>query len=265
MLKTKDAALRVFKQFVALVETRYSAKVKAVMSDFGGEYKSLKFDSYVKDLGIEIRVSAPRTPQQNGRAERLNRMIMDKAEAMRHYASIPLSWWEFAVSHAVYVYNRTPVRHLNWQTPYKLLTGETPDVTNLRVFGCLARVWIHPDNRKGKLSPKAAPMVFLYPIGVKGYLFMKTRDNSMYIGTKAIFDERLFPKSEGFTLPKFTPIHHLSDDPTTTTDSNPSLEENQLRQKCRGSSIAPNKVVHPPALESDSGSDDQPDAPAGPA
>jgi transposase InsO family protein len=199
LLKTKDEVLLRFKQFVSWVERQYSSKIKAVKSDFGGEYKSLKFDKYVKDLGIEVQASAPRTPQQNGRAERLNRTIMDKAEAMRHYASIPPSWWEFAVSHAVYVYNRTPVRRLKWQTPYKLLTGVTPDVSNLRVFGCLSWVWIHPDNRKNKLSAKAAPMIFLgYPKGVKGYQFMRIGDNSPYVGTKAVFDERLFPKVAGF-------------------------------------------------------------------
>jgi hypothetical protein len=41
------------------------------------------------------------------------------------------------------------------------------------VVGSLAWVWIHPDNRKDKLAPKASPMIFLgYPKGVKGYLFM---------------------------------------------------------------------------------------------
>ena len=96
------------------------------MSDFGGEYKSLAFDRFVKGFGIEVRNSAPRTPQQNGRAERLNRTIMDKAEAMRLYASLPKSWWEFAVGHAVHLYNWTPIRHLHWITPYEALTGKVP-------------------------------------------------------------------------------------------------------------------------------------------
>jgi hypothetical protein len=104
-LKTKDEVFKTFKQFVTFAERQYNCKVKKIMSDFGGEYKSLKFGSYVKSLGIEVQNSAPRTPEQNGRAERLNRTIMDKAEAMRHMASLPPSWWEFAVGVAVYVYN----------------------------------------------------------------------------------------------------------------------------------------------------------------
>ena len=36
---------------------------------------------------------------QNGRAEHLMHTLMDKAEAMRHQACIPQSWWEFAFAH----------------------------------------------------------------------------------------------------------------------------------------------------------------------
>jgi hypothetical protein len=68
-LKTKDEVFKTFKQFVTFAERQYNRKVKAVMSDFGREYKSMKFGSYIKSLGIEVQSSAPRTPQQNGRAE----------------------------------------------------------------------------------------------------------------------------------------------------------------------------------------------------
>jgi len=63
---------------------------------------------------------------------------MDKAEAMRHYACLPPSWWEFSVTHAVHLYNRTPMERLNWRTPTEELIGVKPDVSHLRVFGrCL--------------------------------------------------------------------------------------------------------------------------------
>jgi hypothetical protein len=59
------------------------------------------------------------------------RTCMDKAQAMRLEACLPESWWEFAVLHAVHVYNRTPVRRLQWRTPYEALHGEAPDVSHL--------------------------------------------------------------------------------------------------------------------------------------
>ena len=65
--------------------------------------------------------TVPYTPQQNGRAERLNRTIMEKAEAMRLDACIPPSWWEFSVYHVVHLYNRTPIKRLDWKTPYEII------------------------------------------------------------------------------------------------------------------------------------------------
>jgi hypothetical protein len=130
-LCTKDAALGALKQFLAMIKNQHSTTVKEWMSDAGGEYKSEAFLKTLKDAGIKILQSAPHTPQQNGQAERFMRTLMDKAEAMCHETCLPQSWWEFAVQHATHVYNRTPLRRLEWQTPYQLLNGEVPDISHL--------------------------------------------------------------------------------------------------------------------------------------
>jgi len=62
------------------------------MLDAGGEYKSAAFLKALNKQGIKVLQSAPHTPQQNGCAERFNRTIMDKAEAMWHEACLPDSW-----------------------------------------------------------------------------------------------------------------------------------------------------------------------------
>ena len=150
-LRTKDAALGALKQFLAMIKNQHDTTVKEWMSDAGGEYKSEAFLKTLKDAGIKILQSALHTPQQNGRAERFMRTLMDKAEAMRHEACLPQSWWEFAVQHATHVYNRTPLRRLEWRTPYELLNGEVPDISHLRVFGCGAYVHIPKDVRVNSL------------------------------------------------------------------------------------------------------------------
>src|SRR5712672_3464113 len=86
-----------------------------------GEYKSDEFIRILKNSGIKVLQSAPHTPQQNGHTERFNRSIMEKAEAMRHDACLPDSYWEFAVEHAVHCYNWTPVMRLKWCTPFEAI------------------------------------------------------------------------------------------------------------------------------------------------
>jgi DNA segregation ATPase FtsK/SpoIIIE-like protein len=86
---------------------------------------------------------------------------------------------------------------------------------------------------------------------------MRVRDNTLYISTKATFDERSFPKSEGFTLPRFTSVHQLEDEPSSSTEIDSSMEEDMLRRKRRSPSIAPKKVI--PLQEEE----EQPEMPAG--
>ena len=83
LLRDKASTILALKQFMALVKNQYNTQIKEWMSDAGGEYKSGAFLKTLKDAGIKILQSAPHTPQQNGRAERFMRTVMDKAQAMR--------------------------------------------------------------------------------------------------------------------------------------------------------------------------------------
>ena len=121
---------------------------------------------------------------------------MDKAEAMRHQAFLPDSWWEFAINHAVYLYNRTPICRLKWLTPFELIEKKRPDISDIKVFGCGAYVFIPEGIRKNKLAPKGEYMT--YPgnaEGLKAYLFMRIT-NCLLAGTTATFDETNFPWSK---------------------------------------------------------------------
>jgi len=50
--------------------------VKAVRSDRGGEYINERMEAWLKDRGIVHQKSSPYSPQQNGKAERLNRTLL---------------------------------------------------------------------------------------------------------------------------------------------------------------------------------------------
>jgi transposase InsO family protein len=216
LLRNKDDALNATKNFVAAVDTQHKTKIQEWMSDAGGEYKSHEFDDFLKSKGIKILQSVPHQPEQNGRAERFNRTIMDKAQSLRFTACLPQMWWEFSILHAVHLYNRTPVQRLNWKTPYELLHGEEPSYKHLRVFGCAAHVFLPEDVRVNKLSPKSELMIFLgYKEGVKGFLFMRLPNNVLFTGATALFDEKLFPKCPEGKLRGFIPVgEDPSEDPT---------------------------------------------------
>jgi transposase InsO family protein len=186
LLCDKGSAITALRQWLALIKNQFDTTIKEWMSDAGGEYKSDVFLKTLKDAGITVLQSTPHTPQQNGRAERFMRTIMDKAQAMRLEACLPQSWWEFAVNHAAHCYNRTPMSCINWKTPYQLLNNEIPDISHLRVFGCGTYVHIPESRRKNKLSPKSELMIYLgRPSGMKGDMFMHT-PNTLFYSDKAL-------------------------------------------------------------------------------
>ena len=168
-------------------------KITYLCSDCGGEFINQAFNKFLSEKGIIHQKSSPHVHQQNGRVERMNQTLTDKAEAMRLDAHCPKSWWEFAFETAVHVYNRTPLRRTRGKTPLENLTGKKPDVAYLRVFGCEAWVFIPQEKRTDKLSPKSERMTFIgYEQNSKAYKFM-TSNNSIVISSQATFFEDRFP------------------------------------------------------------------------
>ena len=194
LLRKKSDAYDAIINFLAMVRNQHNASVRIFMSDAGGEFKSDALVAKFKELGIKTRTSVPNMHQQNGRAERLNRTLMEKAQALRFDACLPQNWWEFAVEYAVHVYNRTPIKRLMWHTPFEVLNGELPDISHLRVFGCGAYVFIPEEVRVNKLAPRAEVMTFLsYTDGTKGFKFMRKPNNIIFHAVTALFDEYMFP------------------------------------------------------------------------
>jgi transposase InsO family protein len=193
-LHAKSSAVTVLQYFLAMIKTQFGMSIKEWISDAGGEYKSDQFLLVLKKNGIKVLQSAPHTPQQNGCTECFNRTIMDKAEAMWHEACLPDSWWEFAVEHAMHLYNCTPMECLNWRTPSEKMHNGMPDILHPRVFGYGAYAFVPPDIQTNKLAPKSELMVYLgVAEGLKAHHFMHS-NGCLFYSTRAVFDEELYPK-----------------------------------------------------------------------
>ena len=80
-MKHKSEALEKFIEFKQLAEKEFNSYIKCLRSDSGGEYLSLAFDNYLQQNGIQRQLTCSYTPQQNGVAERKNRIIAEIARA----------------------------------------------------------------------------------------------------------------------------------------------------------------------------------------
>lgn len=103
-------------------------------TDGGGEYKS-DFDDYLKEIGISHEVTAPYTPEQNGKAERLNQTIMGPVRALLIHMKLPKSLWAEIAKAVVYLRNRSPIQQ-GTATAFENLKGEKLYLGHLRILSC---------------------------------------------------------------------------------------------------------------------------------
>ena len=72
-----------------MVEIETYLKVKCLRSDNEGKYIDGGFSEYCATQGVRMEKTIPRTPQQNGVAERMNRTLNERARSIRLYAGLP--------------------------------------------------------------------------------------------------------------------------------------------------------------------------------
>ena len=89
ILKHKDDVFPCFLDWKALVERSTNQKLKALRTDNGGEYMSTEFQMYLKKEGVCHELTVPKTPEQNGVAERMNRTLVEGVRAMLADARLP--------------------------------------------------------------------------------------------------------------------------------------------------------------------------------
>jgi transposase InsO family protein len=195
-LKEKSDTLEKFQQYITWAERQFNTKLKAIRSDHGGEFTSKDFDEFLSKLGIERQLSAPYEHEQNGRAERWQRTIEEKANSMLQTSGLSPGFWIFAYQYAVYLYNRTPTKVQGWKTPYEKITGITPDLSHIRVFGCRAYIHVPKERRQlGKLGAKAQDLIFVgYIDGQKAYCLWDPSTHTVLNSSDCQFDETVFPK-----------------------------------------------------------------------
>src|SRR5262249_48118625 len=93
LLASKSDVLDALMRFQAQVENETGLRMKALHSDNGGEYVGREFLAYLAAKGVRAQTTTPYTPEQNGRAERMNRTLMESARSMLHARDLPRSLW----------------------------------------------------------------------------------------------------------------------------------------------------------------------------
>jgi hypothetical protein len=169
LLKHKSEVTPAMREVFTLLENQSGYKVKALRTDNGGEYVNNAMTAYLKSKGILHQPTMPYTPEQNGKAERLNRTLIEKVRAMLVEAGLSKQLWAEALLTANKIRNRSPASGKD-KTPWELFFGEKPDVSFLRPYGSKVYVLVPKQRRTSKLDTVSTPGKLVgYAPGCNGY------------------------------------------------------------------------------------------------
>jgi hypothetical protein len=160
-MRTKDEAKFKVMEHIEWLEQQRSYKPKWIHVDEGTEYLNEKLRKALAAKGIEIHQMAPYSQSQNGISERLNWTLIELARAMLAEKNLPKILWEFAVTHAAYIRNRSPTKALpNGITPHEAFTKEKPDVSHFQEFGAPVLIFREDVKTLSKLDNRAIKHTF---------------------------------------------------------------------------------------------------------
>ncbi|KAA0032344.1 uncharacterized protein E5676_scaffold340G00040 [Cucumis melo var. makuwa] len=206
--------------------------------------------------GTLVQRSCPHTSQQNGRAERKHRHILDSVRALLLSASCPEKFWGEAALTSVYTINRLPSSVLQNISPFEKLYGTPPNYSNLKTFGCACFVLLHPHEHT-KLEPRVRLYCFLgYGTEHKGFRCWNPLSNRLRISRHVTFWEHtMFSRLSSFHISFSSPQPFFTD---TSIDFFPPSESplgNELAQS------APTSAISDQSSISDDSPEPTPDTP----
>jgi len=102
----------------------------------------------------------PGNSHQNGVAERMNMIILERAWSIQIHAGLSKQFWADAVNMMVYLINRRPSVSLNCRFLEEAWTSKEINLNHLRTFDCISYIYIELSHRS-KLNPKFRRCIFI--------------------------------------------------------------------------------------------------------
>jgi len=112
-IKNKSETFSSFYNWFIQIKNIFNNRIKYIRSDNGTEFNNKNFNNFCNSYGIQHQFTVPYHPQQNGRVERFNGVIINSAKTMMKDAKLSHQFWQDAVSTSNYIYNRIPHKGTN--------------------------------------------------------------------------------------------------------------------------------------------------------
>jgi len=189
LIKTQGMASEALKPRIRQLETMTGVNVKRGRHDSVKEYLTLDLKAMYERKGITSEMTALYKAQQNRKAERVNRTLLERVRAALLDSRAEEELWADALASVVHVLNRSPKAGLD-VTPLEALTGQSPNVAGFRVWG--SRAWaLKPKKQERKLDPRTDVGRFVrYTVGGKAFRILEYGTNKVFERRDVLMEEK---------------------------------------------------------------------------
>lgn len=233
-MKLKSGASSATKTMVLQAQKMSGKKVNTIRTDGAKELIEGDTKKFLDENSTLIEESPPYSPESNGRAERANRTVFEKVRTILADLHMMCSLesykklWPEAIQCVVYVYNRTLTKSTHKEargkTPYELVTGNKPDISNLRIFGSQVKV-IKPKKYKGsKVGAKVWTGIHVGYAPGDAYRSYIPEIGRVFVSKDVTFIEKLYRRQYTETVPSI-PGHVNEEESSSSSESDYSDED----------------------------------------
>ncbi|GBL82378.1 Retrovirus-related Pol polyprotein from transposon TNT 1-94, partial [Araneus ventricosus] len=255
LIKTKNEASDAFRKYQARAERFTGKKIICIRSDNGGEFRGLRFQKDLENMGIKVEFTNSHTPEENGVAERYNYTACDGIKALLNSSGLSENFWGEDLLTFTYCWNRSVHRDFK-KTPFELYGGFKPSVTHLKPFGIEAFVGI-PKQRRSKLQMRAKRGVMVgYALQTKGYRIYLPEERRIIETINVSFGNKIYKEvndRSGIELDPKTGIFNYTSPQTTEEpeyeESDASNSDSSSDEELPVSKISLSKISTQPELE----------------
>ena len=184
-IKHRSEFLDCFRSLLNLIE-RPERRCYNLHVDKAGENISSEVQTFCKDRGIALSSTATEQHEQNGIAERLNGIILERlTTVLASLEDIPRKYWPILLLSIIYLRNRCPSSVIK-KTPYEAWYGQPPDLAHLRTLGAEGFV-LRKKSGYRKLDPVSERCRMLGYQGSTNYIVLT--ESGVTVSNNVLFNE----------------------------------------------------------------------------
>ena len=248
-LKNKNQVQGQLEIFLNKVENETGSKVKILRTDNGLEFVNREVQKLLQDRGVAHQRTVHYTPEQNGKAEREMRTIVEAARTVLQARNLNKEMWAEAVHYVTYILNNSGTSEVQGKFPTEVWSGKPVSkeiIENFHVFG--SEVWVHiPKQKRLKWDPKSECCIFVgYDLNTKGYRVFYPKSRKIDVVRDVVFRPERIVTPEGLQTDQN--VYRILSEGTSKTeisgDEQVGLNEEVQEMEVPVEPVTENEVQH---------------------